>query len=57
MESDQDQQTWKQISSHGNKSAPSVRKITIEDIIETERDVGWLESDKTSNMESNQLSW
>jgi len=40
MESDQDQQTWKQISSHGNKSTASVRKITMEDITETERDVG-----------------
>jgi hypothetical protein len=61
MESDQDQQTWKptwkQISSHGNKSAASIRKITMEDITETERDVGLLESDKTSNMETNQLSW
>jgi hypothetical protein len=42
MESDQDHQTW---------------KITMKDITETERDVGWLESDKTSNMETNQLSW
>jgi len=44
MESDQDQQTWKptwkQISSHGNKSTASVRKITMEDITETKRDVG-----------------
>jgi hypothetical protein len=44
MESDQDQQTWKptwkQISSHGNKSAASVKKITMENITETKRDVG-----------------